>query len=89
MRAISCLIQNQGIGDMYRIYMIAQRDQIDFNLSFIPPSFKVTKERDFEPQFMKALYDTGERMGAEGVEWLKRPPVLVSGVDEESPTSMQ
>ena len=25
------------------------------------------------------------RMGAEGIEWHKRPPVLVSGMDDDSP----
>ena len=82
MRAISCLIQNQGIGDMYRIYAIAERDHIDFNLTFIPSSFKVEKKDEFEQQYMRALYDTGDRMGSEGVPWLKHPPVLVSGVDD-------
>jgi predicted acylesterase/phospholipase RssA len=85
MRAISTLIQNQGIGDMYRIYTIAERDHIDFNLTFIPPSFKVQKERDFDTKFMHALFETGDRMGAEGIDWFKRPPVLLSGVDDAAP----
>jgi predicted acylesterase/phospholipase RssA len=85
MRAISTLINNQGLGDLYRVYAIAQRDHIDFNLTFIPPSFTVVKERDFDTKFMQALYETGERLGAEGVDWLKRPPVLLSGVDDNAP----
>jgi hypothetical protein len=89
MRAISCLIQNQGIGDMYRIYAIAQRDNIDFNLTFIPSSFDVAKNEDFDQQYMRALYETGNRMGASGIEWLKRPPVLVSGVDEALPNDVR
>jgi hypothetical protein len=32
-RAISSLIQTQGVGDLYRIYVAAQRDDIDFNLA--------------------------------------------------------
>jgi predicted acylesterase/phospholipase RssA len=86
MRAISTLIHNQGLGDLYRVYAIAQRDHIDFNLTFIPPSFKVVKKRDFDTKFMQALFETGERLGAEGVDWLKRPPVLLSGVDEDAPS---
>jgi hypothetical protein len=84
MRAITCLIQNQGIGDLYRIYTIAQRDEIDFNLTFIPSTFKVEKKHDFDTKYMQALYETGERMGAEGIEWYKRPPILVTGVDDDS-----
>ena len=84
MRAITCLIQNQGIGDLYRIYTIAQRDEIDFNLTFIPSTFKVEKKHDFDTKYMQALYETGERMGAEGIKWYKRPPILVTGVDDDS-----
>jgi predicted patatin/cPLA2 family phospholipase len=39
-RAVSSLIQTQGVGDLYRIYIAAQRDGIDFNLAYIPESFK-------------------------------------------------
>ena len=89
LRAITCLIQNQGLGDLYRIYSITQRDHIDFNLTFIPPTFKVAKKADFDTHFMQALFETGEHLGEEGVRWFKRPPVLVSGVDEDSPEGMQ
>jgi predicted acylesterase/phospholipase RssA len=85
LRSISCLIQNQGIGDLYRIYAIAQRDQIDFNLIFIPRSFKVPKRHDFDTQYMKSLFEVGDRMGSEGIQWFKSPPVLLSGVDDNSP----
>ena len=88
-RAITCLIQNQGIGDLYRIYSITQRDHIDYNLVFIPPSFKVAKKMDFDTAFMRALFETGDRMGETEIQWFKRPPVLVSGVDEDSPEAMQ
>jgi predicted patatin/cPLA2 family phospholipase len=88
LRAISCLVQNQGLGDLYRIFSIAQRDHVDFNLTFIPPSFKMQKKADFDTKFMQALYERGEEMGAEGIHWLKHPPVLLSGVDEGSPDSM-
>jgi predicted acylesterase/phospholipase RssA len=38
-RALSSLIQTQGIGDLYRIYVAANRDRIDFNLASIPEDF--------------------------------------------------
>ena len=38
-RAISSLIQTQGIGDLNRIYLITQHDGFDFNLAYIPKSF--------------------------------------------------
>ena len=35
-RAIDSLMQTQGIGDLYRIFLTTQRDHIDYNLAFIP-----------------------------------------------------
>ncbi len=35
-RAIISLIHTQGVGDLYRIYLTAMRDGMDFNLAYIP-----------------------------------------------------
>ena len=86
-RAITCLIQYQGLGDLYRIFAITQRDQVEYNLAFIPPTFKTPHTTDFDPAFMRELFDLGYRMAASGYPWEKRPPVLVSGVDDEGPGS--
>jgi predicted acylesterase/phospholipase RssA len=84
LRSITCLIQNQGVGDLYRIYAIAHRDHIDYNLAFIPPAFDQPHTADFDTPYMKALFAFGEKMAAEGHEWAKHPPVLISGVDDDS-----
>jgi hypothetical protein len=89
LRAITCLIQNQGLGDLYRIYAIAQRDHLDYNLVYIPSSFTTPHRSNFEKSYMRALFDVGERMGREGGRWSKHPPVLASGIDEDSPDAMQ
>ena len=34
-RAISSLIQSQGIGDLYRIYLTTQRDGVAYNLAYV------------------------------------------------------
>jgi len=83
LRAITCLIHSQGLGDLYRIYAIAQRDRVDYNLTYIPASFHAPHTAEFDTAYMRALFDVGERIGAEGDEWQKRPPVLLSGVDED------
>jgi predicted acylesterase/phospholipase RssA len=83
-RAITCLIQYQGMGDLYRIYAIAQRDRVDYNLAFIPATFDTPHTTEFDTTYMRALFELGYRMAAEGHRWwYKHPPVLVSGVDEE------
>jgi predicted acylesterase/phospholipase RssA len=72
-RALGSLIRNQGIGDVYRIYSAAQRDGIDFNLAYIPDSFDVESEEEFDPVYMRALFDLGFRMARDGYPWAKAP----------------
>lgn len=81
-RAITSLIQSQGMGDLYRIYSVAQRDHVAYQLAYIPPSFQTPHVEDFDPTYMKALYNLGYEMAAKGYPWEARPPVLVSGVDD-------
>jgi predicted acylesterase/phospholipase RssA len=73
-RAISSLIQTQGIGDLYRIYLEAGRDGIDFNLAYIPPSFDAPHREQFDTEYMRALYQKGYEMAAKGYPWEKVPP---------------
>lgn len=73
-RAIGSLIQTQGIGDIYRIYIAATRDQIDFNLANIPSSFDMKLERPFDRAYMQALFGVGYTLGRQGYPWQKVPP---------------
>lgn len=86
-RAITSLIQTQGIGDLYRIYLNAKRDGIDFNLIFIPLTFDLVATEEFDPKYMTALFDVGFEMGKNGVPWHKTPPLFddVAGVVTTSP----
>ena len=76
-QAISTLIQYQGIGDLYRIYTVTLRDGIDFNLAYIPPSFKTPHKEEFDTVYMRALYNVGYGMAEKGYSWTKEPPVLI------------
>ena len=73
-RAISSLIHAQGLGDLYRIYLTTQRDGVDFNLAYVPASFNAPHPEEFDPDFMRALYQTGYEMAVKGFPWEKRPP---------------
>jgi predicted acylesterase/phospholipase RssA len=75
-RAISSLIQTQGIGDIYRIYLTTQRDGVDFNLAFIPDTFNAPHKADFDTEFMRQLYAVGYDMAAKGNPWEKTPPAF-------------
>jgi predicted acylesterase/phospholipase RssA len=76
-RAIASLIHTQGLGDLYRIYTVAQRDAVDFNLTFIPSSFNHSHSEEFDNAYMRALYQTGYDQALKGVPWAKTPPGLV------------
>jgi predicted patatin/cPLA2 family phospholipase len=73
-RAISSLIQTQGIGDLYRIYAVSQRDGVGFHLAYIPPSFDMELKEPFDPGYMQALFELGHKMGAQGYPWQDHPP---------------
>jgi predicted acylesterase/phospholipase RssA len=79
MRAIACLIQYQGIGDLYRIFSITQRDGVEYKLAYIPAAFRIPRTADFDPTYMSQLFKFASGMARNGYTWAKSPPILVSG----------
>ncbi len=75
-RAISSLIQTQGIGDLYKIYALTQRDGIDYNLAYIPKSFYAPHTEDFDTEYMRKLFQAGYDLAVKGYPWEKAPPGL-------------
>jgi hypothetical protein len=73
-RAITSLIQMQGLGDLYRIYFAAQRDGVDFNLAYIPATFTTEMHEPFDPTYMSELFQLGFDLAAGGYPWEKAPP---------------
>ena len=73
-RATSSLIQTQGIGDLYRIYSVSQRDGVDFNLASMPETFNIKLRYPFDPKYMNALFQVGYDLGKAGYQWAKVPP---------------
>ena len=73
-RAIASLIHSQGRGDLYRIYLTAQKDNVEYNLAFIPPTFNEPHRELFDTTYMRALYKAGYDMAAGGYPWSKHPP---------------
>lgn len=73
-RAIGSLTRTQGIGDLYRIYTTTQRDGIDFNLTYIPPTFNTPHLEEFDTNYMRELYKVGQQASQSGTAWQKYPP---------------
>ncbi len=84
-RAISSLIQTQGVGDLYRIYHTTQVDGVSFNLAYIGSDFKFPHMTEFDTVYMQALFDYGYQQGLSGKEWQKYPPGYKRGFDETLP----
>jgi hypothetical protein len=73
-RTIGSLIRTQGIGDMYRVYIAAKRDGMDYHLAYIPDDFKEEPKEAFDQEYMTKLYDLGYRQAKGGGIWKKFPP---------------
>jgi hypothetical protein len=73
-RAIGSLTRTQGIGDLYRIYTTAQRDGLDYNLTYIPVTFNTPHNEEFDTTYMRSLYAVGEQAAKSGHVWQKYPP---------------
>jgi len=72
-RAIGSLTRTQGVGDLYRIYATAQRDGIDYNLTYIPRTFNTPHNEEFDTAYMRSLFDVGFQSGSVR-QWQKYPP---------------
>lgn len=73
-RAISSLIHSQGLGDLYRIYLTAQRDRVSYNLAYIPTAFSHEHKEEFDTAYMRALYQVGYDMAKDQYPWQHTPP---------------
>lgn len=80
-RAISQLIQTQGIGDLYRIYNITQSDHVGFNLAYIGSDFAEPHQEEFDTQYMNALFQYGYEHALHGYSWAKYPPGFKTAYD--------
>jgi patatin-like phospholipase len=73
-RSVFTLTKSQSIGDINRIYAMAQRDGAEFRLASIPASFTVPSSQIFDPAYMKAVFAEGYKLGSQGEPWVKTPP---------------
>lgn len=75
-RSVSTLIKSQGVGDLYRIYLKARAQRMEFNYGAIPASFVLQAKEPFDKAYMKELFQLGYESGRAGYPWQKLPPGL-------------
>jgi hypothetical protein len=57
LRSVSTLITNSGIGDLYRIYAMTNRDGIDFRLAYIKDDFDEPHPSEFDRNYTTKLFE--------------------------------
>jgi hypothetical protein len=75
-RSLHGLLGAQVVGDLYRIYTIAQRDGIEFNLVHIPEDYDIDAKESFDREAMNRLYQLGYEWARAGYPWQHLPPGL-------------
>lgn len=80
-RSIQTLIKYHGIGNLLRLYLSSQRDDIDYNLIFVPNNFNQVSEEMFDPNFMRSLYEIGYELGQTSTNWIKTPPGVLYTIE--------
>lgn len=72
-RSIATLIKQQLEGDLIKLYLRAQKNEIDYNLTSIPESFREKPKEAFDKAYMRKLYELGYSIGKAGIRWRKQP----------------
>ena len=75
-RSIDTLIKADGIGDLYRLYAIAQRDRVGYNYTSIPADFDGVSKSAFDKVYMSSLFEAGYNAGLQPEPWKHTPPGL-------------
>lgn len=76
-RSVETLIKNNGVGDLYRLYLGALEDGTTYYQIHIPASFDRPSQELFDPAYMSALFETGRELGYKAQSWDRAPPGLV------------
>jgi len=73
LKTVAQLIHTQGVGDLYKMYISTQQDNVGYNLAYIEDDFNFPHPEEFDQAYMKALYDYGEKKATNGYKWFKEP----------------
>jgi hypothetical protein len=80
-RSFDTMINVQGIGDTYRLYLYMKQRGGEFNLAYIPPDITPQNKELFDSKEMRRLFDRGYQDAVNGYTWHTIPP----GFDDWTP----
>jgi len=73
-RAVNTMIKAAVVGDLYRMYAFASRDDIGFNYTGIPDDYEPQSTELFDQAEMNRLFQIGIQRGMSGSPWQSTPP---------------
>ncbi len=82
-KAVSTLINYNGVGDLYRMYMVTRRTGASFNLAYVGDDFEAPHPEDFDQGYMRALYRYAYDQAARGYHWSPGPPGFAAASDSD------
>lgn len=74
-RSINTLIKNQGVGDLYKMKLISERDNYLYQLAYIGPDFKFNGEEQSGQAYMNHLYQYAFEQAKKGYPWRSSPGI--------------
>jgi len=72
--SLDTIIRTQGIGDLYRIYLGALRDEANYQLAYVPSDFEFKSTEMFDSKYMQALFEYAYEKAKRGYPWESSPP---------------
>ena len=76
-RSMISVLKAVAMGDLIRIWALAERDGVDFNYVGIPPEHAEADVSTFDPADMRRLYELGRSIALSPEPWRKEPPSWV------------
>ncbi len=73
-RALATITTNSGLGDLYRIYLLARRDGIGLRFASIGPDFTEPHAAEFDHAYMVNLFEYARAKALSGYPWQVAPP---------------
>jgi predicted acylesterase/phospholipase RssA len=76
-RSMVTLLKAVAIGDLIRLWALAERDGVDFNYIGIPANHPEADASSFDPTEMRRLFSLGHDIATGDRPWRKEPPAFL------------
>ena len=73
-RSLWTIMKQQSIGDLYKLYLEARSNRMNYHQASIPDEFTETSEEPFDIDYMRALFQHGYNQARRGYKWSRLPP---------------